>query len=92
MPRPRGMRRIDFNPHVTIFKPQGVPLRMLEFVDLTHEELEVLRLKNVLNLDQKECAEKMNTSQSTIQRMLNSAYKKISLALINGYGIKIDIR
>jgi len=92
MPRPRSFRRIDFDPKVTIFKPQGVPLRMLEFVDLSHEELEVLRLKNILGLDQNTCAERMNTSQSTIQRILNSAYKKISLALINGKGIKIHLK
>ena len=85
------MRRIDFNPEITVFKPQGVPLRMLEFIDLTHEELEVLRLKNILELDQNTCAERMNTSQSTIQRILNSAYKKISLALIEGQGIRIHL-
>jgi len=31
----------------------------------------------------------MNTSQSTFQRILSSAYKKISDALINGKAIKI---
>jgi len=31
----------------------------------------------------------MNTSQSTFQRILSSAYKKISGALIDGKAIKI---
>jgi len=89
MPRPRLCRRIRFNPNVTYFKPQGVPMRFLEIIELTAEEVEALRLKNVQGLDQQEAAKKMNTSQSTFQRILSSAYKKISDALINGKAIKI---
>lgn len=89
MPRPRLCRRINFNPSVTYFKPQGVPMRFLEVVELTAEELEALRLKNIKNLEQIEAAKKMNTSQSTFQRILSSAYKKITEALIEGKAIKI---
>jgi len=80
---------VRFDPKVTYFKPQGVPMRQLEVVELTHEEVEALRLKNVKNLDQEESAKKMNTSQSTFQRILTSAYQKISEALIEGKAIKI---
>jgi len=90
MPRPRLYRKIKFNPKVTYFKPQGVPMRLLEVVELTLEETEALRLKNIKNLDQTECAKLMKTSQSTFQRILNSAYKKISIAIINGMAIKIE--
>jgi uncharacterized protein len=89
MPRPRLNRRICFDPQVTYFKPRGVPLRLLDEVVLTIEELEALRLKNIENLDQIICAEKMKTSQSTFQRILSSAYQKISEALVNGKAIKI---
>ncbi|MCK9641495.1 MAG: DUF134 domain-containing protein [Prolixibacteraceae bacterium] len=89
MPRPRLNRKINFNPDVTFYKPQGVPLRFLDIVDLTLEELEAIRLKNVENLNQIECAKKMMTSQSTFQRILTSAYNKISGALVNGKAIKI---
>ncbi|MBU1877036.1 DUF134 domain-containing protein [Patescibacteria group bacterium] len=74
---------------MTYFKPQGVQMRFLEVVELTNEEVEALRLKNIKNLDQKEAAKKMNTSQSTFQRILSSAYKKITEALIKGKAIKI---
>ena len=87
--RPKLYRRIAFNPDVVYFKPQGVPLKFLSSVDLSVEEVEALRLKNIENLNQKECAEKMNTSQSTFQRILTSAYKKISIAIIKGKAIKI---
>jgi len=89
MVRPRLCRRIRFNPNVTYFKPQGVPMRFLEVIELTTEEAEALRLKNIKDLDQEEAAKKMNTSQSTFQRILSSAYKKITEALIEGKAIKI---
>ncbi len=89
MVRPRLCRRIRFNPDITYFKPQGVPLRYLEVVELTAEEAEALRLKNMKNLEQIECAKLMKTSQSTFQRILSSAYKKITEALIEGKAIKI---
>ena len=90
MPRPRLCRKIKFNPDITYFKPQGVPLRTLEVVSLSLEEMEALRLKNIEGLEQTQAAEKMNTSQSTFQRILSSAHQKISDALINGKAISIE--
>jgi len=89
MTRPRLNRRIRHNPKITYFKPQGVPMRTLEIIELSKEELEAMRLKNVANLDQTEAADKMETSQSTFQRILASAYEKVSDALVNGKAIKI---
>jgi len=89
MVRPRLCRRIKFNPNVTYFKPQGVPMRYLEVIELTTEEAEALRLRNIKDLEQEEAAKRMNTSQSTYQRILSSAYKKITEALIEGKAIKI---
>jgi len=64
-------------------------MRFLEVIELTHEEAEALRLRNIKDLEQKEAAKKMNTSQSTFQRILSSAYKKITEAIIKGKAIKI---
>jgi len=89
MPRPRFCRKIEFNPNVTYFKPQGVPMRYLEIVELTTEELEAYRWRHIYDMEQREAADKMHTSQSTYQRILYSAYKKIADALINGKAIKI---
>ena len=78
-----------FDPKITYFKPQGVPMGFLEIVELTTEEMESFRLRNINDLEQQEAAEKMRTSQSTYQRILYSAYKKIADALINGKAIRI---
>jgi uncharacterized protein len=89
MARPKLYRRVFFCPCATYFKPQGIPLRELKVVDLSIEEAEALRLKNIENLNQVQCASKMKTSQSTFQRILSSAYKKISQAIIKGEAIRI---
>ena len=65
-------------------------MRELEIIELKKEELEALRLKNLKNFDQREAAEKMNTSSSTFQRLLSSANYKISQALIEGKAIRIE--
>lgn len=89
MPRPRLCREIQFNPATTYFKPHGVPMRLLDVVHLSLEEMETLRLKNIEKLDQIEAAKRMKTSQSTFQRILSSAYKKIAIALTQGKAIEI---
>ncbi len=77
------------NPNITYFKPQGIPMPDLKIVNLTFEELESMRLHNIKDLDQTKCAKQMDTSQSTFQRILDSAYKKITDALVNGKAIRI---
>jgi predicted DNA-binding protein (UPF0251 family) len=89
MSRPRLCRKVDFNPSVTYFKPQGIPMRDLEIIELTSEEMEAYRLRHINNLEQKEAANKMHTSQSTYQRILYLAYEKIADALVNGKAIKL---
>ncbi|HBA36536.1 TPA: hypothetical protein DCZ15_01525 [Candidatus Falkowbacteria bacterium] len=89
MPRPRLCRRVVFNPAITYFKPQGVPLRKLEVVELTYEEMEAYRLRHTNGFDQRTAAKKMATSVSTYQRIFYSAGQKIADALINGKAIKI---
>ena len=89
MPRPRLCRRIKINPAITYFKPRGVCLRDIDIVHLSLEEIEALRLRNIEELEQEAAAKKMNTSQSTYQRILSSAYKKITEALVQGKAIEI---
>lgn len=78
-----------FDPNVTYFKPRAVPLSMLEEVDLGIDELEALRLCDYKNLKQTEAAKKMKISQSTLQRILTSARRKVAEVLTEGKAIKI---
>lgn len=90
MPRPPKWRIVEFLPDVTYFKPAGVPLRQLEEVILTVEELEAIRLKDLEGLEQEECAERMGISRPTFFRIINSARSKIADALVKGKAIRIE--
>jgi predicted DNA-binding protein (UPF0251 family) len=89
MVRPLKPRRVLFDPDVVYFKPRAVPLSLLDEVELGIDELEALRLCDHKNLEQTEAARKMKISQSTLQRILSSARKKVAEALIEGKAIKI---
>ncbi|MFC1958887.1 DUF134 domain-containing protein [Chloroflexota bacterium] len=90
MSRPLKCRRVAFLPGVTYFKPAGIPLRALEEVRLTVEEVEAIRLKDMERLEQEPASEKMNISRPTFQRVLASARQKVADALLNGKAIRIE--
>jgi predicted DNA-binding protein (UPF0251 family) len=81
--------KIKLRSDVIYFKPQNVPLRELKINELSIEEIEAYRLRNIIGLEQMEAASRMKISQSTYQRILYSAYNKVADALVNGKAIKI---
>lgn len=90
MPRPPIPRFVERVPQITYFKPAGVPLRQLEEVALTVDELEALRLKDLEGLEQEEAAERMGIARTTFRRVLVSARSKIADALVHGKAISIQ--
>jgi len=83
-------RRLRFRAKAHYFKPQGIPMSLLEEVSLSREELEAIKLKDFDGLEQVAAAEKMNTSQSTFQRILSSARKKVAEVIVKGKALKIE--
>ncbi|MBU2101025.1 DUF134 domain-containing protein [Candidatus Micrarchaeota archaeon] len=90
MVRPRCLRRVFSNPEVTFFKPAGIKMRDLVEVIVSVDEFEAVRLKDLENLDQEDCAKKMNISQPTFHRLILSARKKIADAIVKGKAIRIE--
>jgi uncharacterized protein len=90
MSRPLKCRRIFFVPGVTYFKPAGIPCKLLEENRLSMEEVEAIRLKDLECLEQVQCAEKMNISRATFQRILSSARKKVADSLLAGKALRIE--
>ncbi len=88
-PRPRIRRRVRGRPNSSYFKPAGVPLKNLGESTLTMPEFEALRLIDSLETTQEEAARKMEVSQPTLSRILKSARKKLSTAIVEGSAIKI---
>jgi predicted DNA-binding protein (UPF0251 family) len=90
MPRPRKCRRVEYLPGVTYLKPAGIPLRELDDICLSVDEVEAIRLKDIEGLEQEKGAENMQISRATFQRILASARQKMADALLNGKAIRIE--
>lgn len=90
MARPRKCRWVASEPGVTFFKPKGIPMRDLEQVVISVDELEALRLSDYLGLNQEDVAQEMNVSRPTVTRMLAKAHRAIAEALVFGKAIRIE--
>jgi len=89
MPRPKTCRRVCCDRGHRYFEPQGVPISELVSRDLGFDELEAVRLSDLLGLKQAKAAKSMNISQPTFNRIISSARKKIADSLVNGHAIRI---
>ena len=90
MPRPVKLRQVSCAPWATFFKPAGVPMRALEAVTLTLEEVEAIRLKDMGDLHQEQCASQMGVSRATFHQILKSAHAKLADAIVNGKAIRVE--
>jgi len=90
MPRPTCKRRIGFQPKAVFFKPAGIPLGAVQEIVIGHDEVEAMRLKNLLGFPQEEAANQMGVSQPTFHRLINAAHQKITDAIINGKALRIE--
>lgn len=61
----------------------------LEKISLQLDELEAVRLVDLMGLYQEKAAEKLGVSRQTLGNILESARKKISDALVNGKALLI---
>jgi len=76
--RPTKWRKIENIPTITYFIPSDKDVAEVPENILKLEELEAIRLKDLEGLEQGECAEKMEVSRPTFQRILLSAREKIA--------------
>ncbi|HKJ82305.1 MAG TPA: DUF134 domain-containing protein [Ignavibacteriaceae bacterium] len=90
MPRPKKYRRICCNPSAYYFKPRGVPVYELEEIILEHDELESLRLADLLAYSHEEAAKEMKISRATFGRTIEAARRKITDGILNGKAIRIS--
>lgn len=90
MPRKTKCRRVGHVPRANYFKPAGIPVADLDEVILKIEEAEALRLKDLLGLEQVECAQSMGISRTTFQRILVDAHRKVADAIINGKALMVQ--
>ncbi len=89
MSRPRRHRHIRSSFDYNYFKPCATCLQDTGEVVLKMEEMESIRLKDYLGMDQREAADHMKISQPTFHRILTEARRKIGCALVGGKAIRI---
>jgi len=89
MPRPCIKRRVRGRPNSCYFKPAGVRLNELSEIILELPEFEAIRLVDLERIGQSKAGQMMKISQPTLSRLLSSARKKLSEAIIKGKAIRI---
>jgi len=62
----------------------------LNEVTIEHDELEALRLADVLNFTHENAAKKMKISRATFGRIISNARQKSADGILNGKAIKIN--
>jgi len=88
MPRPIKERSIREKPVCCRFIPEKI--QNTETVILTMDEFDVIRKCDYERLSQENCAQTMNVSRTTVQRIYASARQKIAEALILGKVLEVD--
>lgn len=88
--RPKKTRWISCLPGERCFRPLCKNPDNLEGVVLSLDEFEVLRLTHLEKWEQEDVAKLMKIHRSTISRILTSAHKKITDALVNLKSIKVE--
>lgn len=90
MPRPKKQRNVCILPKNNTFGPINDFKDVEEYISLTVEEYETIRLMDLEGLNQEESANLMGVARSTIQRIYDGARKKMADSLVNGKAMKIE--
>jgi len=75
---------------VSVFKPAGCPARQMDWVLMTVDEYEALRLVDGDGLEQAEAAEQMGVSRPTVTRILARARAKLAQMIRSGAALAIE--
>ena len=90
MPRPIKQRMVGPTPPATVYKPAGIPANQLQWLSLTLDEFEAVRLVDAMGLDQETVAGQMAVSRPTVTRILARGRSKIASALSGGMALVIE--
>ena len=87
MSRPKIEKNICNLPEYCTFKSEKKGRK--ETIIMTCEEYETIRLIDYENLQQEDCATRMNVSRTTVQFLYTSARNKMADFLVNGKNLEI---
>lgn len=85
MVRPLKCRRVCNLPQNTVFGSK----KAKNIVEMPIDEYETIRLIDLEQLTQEECAVRMNVARTTVQAIYSNARKKLAQCLINNCRLKV---
>ena len=88
MARPCKAKRVCAKPSVEVFGP--LDQETDGKVELTLEEYETIRLIDLLECTQEECAAQMGVARSTVQQVYDTARRRLAQALVEGRRLHIS--
>lgn len=86
--RREKLRRVGIIPEYRGFTPDG--LASGDAIDMTIDELEVLRLCDLEGLNQEAVAQQMGIARATVATICSRAHRKVANALVNGRKLSIE--
>ena len=86
--RREKLRRVGIIPEYRGFTPDG--LASGDAIDMTVDELEVLRLCDLEGLNQEAVAQHMGIARATVAAICSRAHRKVANALVNGRALSIE--
>ena len=89
MPRPTKCRRVCHYPQTLEFRPT-VTDEALPPVILAVDEYEAIRLIDREGLSQEECSRRMQVARTTVQRVYETARRKLADAIVEGRALRIE--
>jgi len=84
MPRPIKWRKVCCLPDSSRFGPLDIPADTGNVVNMTVDEYETIRLIDLEDFTQEECAGQMNIARTTVQGIYNGARRKLAESLVDG--------
>lgn len=90
MPRPKKWRRVCCLPDVSLFGPLDSPSENDQYIIMSVDEYETIRLIDLEGLSQEECSDQMHVARTTVQGIYQEARKKIAESLVEGKVLKIE--
>ncbi len=90
MARPRKWRKVCGLPECSRFGPLNVPANKGNFITMSIDEYETIRLIDLEGFTQEECAQQMHIARTTVQGIYDVARKILAEALVHGRELRVE--
>lgn len=89
MPRPTKCRKVCGLPEMACFCPETGRTEPMETVVMTVDEYEAIRLIDLKGYTQQACAAQMQVARTTVQKIYDTARRKLADSIVNGKRLQI---